>query len=267
MRTQIFGMAFILLTLLGCGASQQGGGGVNVFSIEDDKQLGAQVDAQIMSDTSPYTILSRTKYPVPYSHMDRIAQTVLNSGKVTYKNEFDWTFRIIHDDEAINAFAAPGGYIYVFTGLIKYLEAEDELAGAIAHEVAHADLRHSTQQLTKVYGLSVLLEVALGRNQNILSDIAATLVMLKFSRDDEAESDEYSVTYLCPTDYNAAGAAGFFIKLEQGGASSPPEFLSSHPSPANRIENIQARAQTLGCTGTGTYDSRYQKFKASLPGK
>lgn len=267
MRIQIFGIAFILLTLLGCGASQQGGGGVNVFSIEDDKQLGAQVDAQIMSDTSPYTILSRSQYSVPYSHLDRIAQTVLKSENVTYRNEFDWTFRIIHNDTTINAFAAPGGYIYVFTGLIKFLESEDELAGVLAHEIAHADRRHSTQQLTKVYGISVLLEVALGQNQNMLSDIAATLVMLKFSRDDEAESDEYSVRYLCPTDYNAAGSAGFFIKMQQGGGGSPPEFLSSHPSPVNRIENIQTRAQTLGCTGTATYDTRYQKLKASLPGK
>lgn len=267
MRNQIFGMAFLLLTLLGCGVSQQGGGGFNIFSIEDDKQLGQQVDNQIMSDTSPYVILSRNQYPIPYSHLDRITQTILNSGKVNLRNEFDWTFRIIYDDTTLNAFAAPGGYVYVYSGLIKFLEREDELAGVMAHEIAHVDRRHTTQQLTKVYGISLLLEIALGKNQNILSDVAATLVFLKFSRDDEAEADEFSVTYLCPTAYRADGAAGFFIQLEKQGSSSPPEFLSSHPNPANRVQDIEMRADTLGCDGTATYETRYQALKNSLPGK
>ena len=63
-------------------------------------------------------------------------------------SDFDWELKIIHDDETLNAFCAPGGYIYVYTGLIKFLAHEDNLAGVIGHEIAHADLRHSTQQLT-----------------------------------------------------------------------------------------------------------------------
>lgn len=266
MHKSIIGFFIATLLLAGCGAGKNGGGGINIFSLEDDKALGKQVDAQVTSDTSDFVVLNRGHYTVAYSHLDRIANSVLNSGKVRYKNEFDWTFRLIHNDTVLNAFAAPGGYIYVYTGLIKFLEQEDDLAGVVAHEIAHVDQRHSTQQLTKAYGIAVLLEVALGKNQNVLTDIAATLATLKFSRDAEEEADEYSVTYLCPTTYRAAGAADFFVKLQEQGQLSPPEFLSTHPSPVNRVENIQMRADTLGCPGTGTYDVRYNAFKKSLPG-
>ena len=71
--------------------------------------------------------------------------------------------RLIDDDKTLNAFCTPGGFIYVYTGLIKFLDSEDQLAGVMGHEIAHAALRHSTRQMTKVYGVQTLLQVATGR--------------------------------------------------------------------------------------------------------
>jgi len=240
--------------------------GINVFSIEDDKQLGLQLKQEIEANPSEYPLLDETQYSIAYSHLYRMRDSILNSGNVTYKNEFIWELKIVHDDSVLNAFCAPGGYIYVYTGLIKFLDSEDQLAGVLGHEIAHADKRHSTEQLTKVYGLSLLFQVILGENAALLQEIAQGLIALKFSRTNESEADEYSVKYLCPTAYNAAGAAGFFEKLiAMQQAGSTPEFLSTHPNPDNRVDAIHAHQTADGCTGAGTYQSRYQQLKNSLP--
>lgn len=238
----------------------------NIFTVQDDIALGKQTDSTIMANPSEYPVLSKSQYPAPYAYIEKIRDKILASGKLNHKNDFEWSVKIIKDDNTLNAFCTPGGYIYVYTGLMKYLDTEDQLAGVLGHEMAHADRRHSTDQLTQQYGISVLLEILLGKNQGTLTQIAASLVSLKFSRTQEAEADEYSVVYLCPTDYNAAGAAGFFQKLEEAGqGGQTPEFLSSHPNDASRIQNINTKKQTLGCTGSGTYSSEYSAFKSSLP--
>lgn len=241
------------------------GGGVNIFSIEDDKQLGAQIAAEIEADPANYPLLKESEYPEAYTLLYDIRDRILDAGQVEYKDEFAWQLKIVHDDDVLNAFCTPGGYIYVYTGLIKYLENEAQLAGVLGHEIAHADLRHVTDQLTEQYGISLLLSLVLGENQNVLTDIAVGLVGLSFSRGDESQADEYSVVYLCPTEYNAAGAAGFFELINASGGSDIPEFLSTHPSPENRIENIYEENTALGCDGSGTFEVRYQQLKDALP--
>ncbi|MBC8172845.1 MAG: M48 family metalloprotease, partial [Chitinophagales bacterium] len=194
---------FSFITIQSCS----NGGGVNIFSIEDDKELGAQLDAEILNDPATYPILSESSYSTAYDLLNDIRDRILASGKITYTTDFVWELRIIHDDATLNAFCTPGGYIYVYTGLIKYLENEAQLAGVLGHEMAHADLRHVTDQLTEQYGLSLLISIVLGENSSVLTDIALGLAGLAFSRGDESQADEYSVIYLCPTDYYAAGAA------------------------------------------------------------
>jgi len=241
------------------------GGGVNLFSVQDDITLGMQVDDEILSDPVNFPILDESLYPEAYQHLRRIRDEILDNAPVTYKTEFAWDTKIIHDDDVLNAFATPGGYIYVYTGLIKFLDSEDELAGVMGHEIAHADLRHSTDQLTQQYGLALLLAVVLGEDASAIADIAAGLVTLKFSRNHEEQSDEYSVIYLCETEYDARGASRFFEKLEAAGGSDIPEFLSTHPDPANRVEDIQAKWAELGCGEGGTFEDRYADFIATLP--
>ena len=256
---------FLAITFTACEKDNPSDSSFNLFTIEDDKKLGAQVDAEIEANPQEYPILSPAQYPAAYDYIYKMRDSILASGNVFYAEEFPWEMHIIHDDNTLNAFATPAGYIYIYTGLIKFLEAEHELAGVMAHEMAHADRRHTTDQLTRIYGISILLNVIFGGNPNLLADIAATLVSLKFSRNAESEADEYSVIYLCPTEYRADGAAAFFEKLINQGTGSPPEFLSSHPNPGNRVADIQAKANELNCLGTGTFDQQYAAFKATLP--
>ncbi|TAE90080.1 MAG: peptidase M48 [Bacteroidetes bacterium] len=234
------------------------------MSVQDDIRLGQSSVAQIEADPTTYPVLDSATNSVAYGHIYRIRDNILNSGKVYYKNEFPWRIRIIKDDNTLNAFCTPGGYIYVYTGIIKYLDNETQLAGVMGHEIAHADRRHSANQMVKQYGLQILLEILSGGNPSQLAQIGAQLIALKFSRSDETEADDYSVRYLLGTEYDPQGAKFFFQKI--GGSSQVPQFLSTHPNPDNRVVNIEETWKCLGAGGnTATFDQRYQEFKNSLP--
>lgn len=237
----------------------------NLFSLEDDIELGQQLRDEVNSDTKNFNVVDPADAPDAYDHLDRMLAQILASDAIEYRDEFDWEIYLINDDETLNAFAAPGGYMWVYTGLIKFLDTEDDLVGVLGHEVAHADKRHGTQALTAQYGTSVLLTLLLGEDPGLLAQIAASLGQLRFSRENESESDEFSVRYLCDTDYAANGAAGFFQKLEEKGAGGVPEFLSTHPNPANRVEAINDLAAKLACSTDPNPNVSYDAFVASLP--
>lgn len=238
--------------------------GFNIFPVSEDIKLGKQVSTEIASKPEEYPILDANQYSEVYAYVNKMRDAILNSGKLQYKDEFVWEIKIVQDDSTLNAFCTPGGYIYIYTGLIKYLDAEDELAGVVGHEMGHADLRHSTRQMTQMYGIDLLASAVLGEREAI-KQISTALIGLKFSRNHEKEADDASVTYLCPTPYNAAGAAGFFEKITAAGGARTPEFLSTHPSPDNRVENIKAKKNELNCSGSGTYDEKYNRIKNMLP--
>ncbi|GJM31093.1 MAG: peptidase M48 [Saprospiraceae bacterium] len=251
------------LSFAGCGTTG-GGGGFNLFSPEQDIELGKEVEQQIASDPKTYPILPEASNAEVYRYIRGITTKILNSGKVSYRDEFAWQVKIIDDPETLNAFCTPGGYIYVYTGLIKFLDSEDELAGVMGHEIAHAALRHSTRQMTQIYGISALTSIVTGKSDpGLIEQIALSLVSLKFSRSHETEADSHSVLYLCSTDYNADGAAGFFRKIESKGGGTP-EFLSTHPNPGNRVQNIEKEANGMSCGVGKSYESEYARIKQLL---
>jgi len=239
----------------------------NIFSVDDDIAFGEELKNEIHSNPGQYPLLDRSQYDSAYFHLKRIRDSILSTGKLIYGDRFSWDIDIIHDDSVLNAFCAPGGYICVYTGIIKFLDNEAQLAGVMGHEMAHADRRHSTDQLTKAYGLQILLGILIGNNAGqltqIAADLAAGVATLAFSRDAEYEADEYSVRYLCPTAYDAEGVGGFFEKMTN--SPHPPEFLSTHPNPENRLEQIHSVASQLDCGIGKLFAEDYQNIKSSLP--
>lgn len=237
-----------------------------IFSINDDIQMGQQTAAQIEADPETYPILSESENPEAYAYLQAMTDEILNSGEVKYKDEFPWKLHII-DQDVLNAFATPGGYLYVYTGLIKYLETADDLAGVMGHEVAHSDRRHGSRQMQKQYGVATLAQIIFGSDQNALAGLANNLLSLKFSRDDETEADAYSVRYLGGSGaYACNGAATFFEKLLEQGGTRPPQFLSTHPDPANRVNDINEEANSRGCNteqgDDNTNGMTYAEFQA-----
>jgi len=242
---------------------------ISVFSIQNDLELGQEVDQQITSDPQ-FSILDRNQNPQAYAYLDSMTGAILQSDAVAYRDEFAWEFKIINDSQTLNAFATPGGYIYVYTGLIKYLDEPDALAGVMAHEIAHADLRHTSRNLQRKYGVSILLSIVLGEDpgqlEQIAGQVAGTLSGLSFSREFERESDAKSVEYLADTEYGCQGAKLFFQKLEASGqGGDTPQFLSTHPSPDNRVSDIEDKVSEVGCATDLQNPTRYQRFQNVLP--
>jgi predicted Zn-dependent protease len=264
---KIFLRAFLLFSisffLTGCPDDSS----INLFSVDDDIDLGKQVVQEITKNPAEYPILDPVQYSAAYQHLNRIRSTILASGKVKYGSRFAWNCKIIKRDDVVNAFCVPGGDMYFYTGLIKLLDNEAQFAGVMAHEMAHADRRHSTDQLTLAYGFEIIASLILGNDPGVAAEIAAGLAQglssLSFSRSNEYEADEYAVKFTYPTEYDAASLGDFFTKLHS--QSNTPVFLSTHPSPDDRLAKINQQFQEAGGVHGQTFVERYQQFKASLP--
>lgn len=243
-----------------------------VFSAENDVELGRQGAASVAANPEENPVLPEEDYPEAYAHLNRIVQGVVGASDIQYRDKFAYDdVKIINDDGVLNAFCMPGGFIYVYTGLIRYLDREDHLAGVLGHEIAHAELRHSSLRLQREYGVKNLLAFVVLSNPmtvggainiSILNDLAG----LRYSRDQEAQSDEYSIRYLADSDYACDGTAGFFAKLLDEGKDAPiPEFLSDHPDSASRVREVRRLARELGCSTEEQSPERWRAFQASLP--
>jgi predicted Zn-dependent protease len=262
---QIFILSLVVLAFAGCRKEE----GVNLFTVSQDIEFGEQMAAEIAKDTVEYPLLSETKYPRVYAKLDSIRDVLLASGLFEYKDRFSWDVKVINKD-VLNAFATPGGHIYFYTGLLKFMDNEAELAGILGHEMAHADLRHSTKQLTKAYGFSLMLSIVLGNDSaslaGIAKNLASGLASLKFSRDDEYMADEYSVKYLCKTSYDPKGITVFFQKMiDAQNSGTTITFLSTHPADADRIANVEKVWKENGSVIGNKYESQYAAFKTKLP--
>ena len=266
MKKHIISFVFILTASATIFQSCDEDDDFNIFTLEQDRQFGEDFDRELRKNDK-YDILSESKHPEAYDHLNRIKNAILQSDDFTYKDEFEWEATIIKNDTMLNAFAVPGGKMYFYTALIKFLDNEAQFAGVMAHEMAHVDKRHSTERMTKTYGFQLMLSMILGENPDKWAEIAADMALglgtLKFSRNDEYEADEYAVKFTADTDFYPKGVAGFFEKME--GSSRPPEFLSTHPSPENRVEAIDKVWNDIGSPPGDKYEARYQEFKNSLP--
>ncbi|MDR0941294.1 MAG: M48 family metallopeptidase [Bacteroidales bacterium] len=245
------------------------------FSIDDEKALGLQVSEEIAADPTEYPILPRSGNEKAYQYVEDIMNAILNSNEVNHKDDFDWELTLINTP-TLNAFAAPGGKLFFYTGFLKYATSEAELAGVMAHEIAHSDKRHSTESMAKEMGIAALLGIVAGENAGALaqlaSQIAQTGMALKFSRAHEYEADEYSVRYLNSIrsykEYDPIAILDFFDRMNEENLSEEDgkfEFLRTHPYDANRKENVHKIWQKLGSPTGQKFSAEYAQFKALLP--
>ncbi len=221
---------------IGCAVSKDSIGGFNLVSIQEEKQLGKQFAAEIEKQHQVVTD------PLVQSYVSRIGNRLLTGAR---SRDFAYTFKVVKDD-SVNAFAVPGGHIYVHSGLIKKVGSEAELAAVMAHEISHAVARHGTQQLTQRYGASLVLQLLLGQDPGLLSQLAASLfsqgAFMAYSRGMETQADYLGVETMYRAGYDPRGMLSFLKKLDSMHRSSPgsvAQFFSSHPLTATRIQEVQ----------------------------
>lgn len=247
--------------------------GFNLFTDQDDVQLGKQLDEEIRNNPEEFPIL--TTHPHVREYVAAIGERILQSQHIRKRDIYPYQFEIIHDDSTINAFCTPGGFIYVYTGLLRFLDNEATLAGVIGHEIAHAERRHATRRISAYYGTQILLAVVLGQNPGVVEQIAANLFtglgFLANSRSDEREADRFSMLYLEDTEYYPGAIRFFFDKIleqQRRGGGTIERLLSTHPLPQDRVAHVEQTARERNFpepTEENLFIQRYQEFKQTLP--
>lgn len=235
--------------------------GWNLFSKQQDIDLGREYAQQV----------EKQMYVVPNKeltdYVNRVGMRLVRQGQL---DDYPYYFKVVQED-SINAFALPGGPMYIHTGLIKAAENEAQLAGVLAHELSHVVLRHGTHQATKSQFLqlgAILMGGAASRGGGLSGalgqlgiGLGANSMLLSFSRSMESEADLLGSYTMAKAGYNPIELARFFEKLEgqKGGQNSlVARFLSDHPTPGNRIQAIEDQ---LPYMPRGPYDAQAGDIK------
>lgn len=212
---------------------------LRVISTEEEVALGGNLDDRIRRE---YNVVTGTPAA------ERVARIGEKIAAVADRRDVDYHFALLESDE-LNAFAAPGGFIYVTTETERVAETDAELAAVIAHEVGHVAALHSVNQMQRALAYDILAALVLGEDRQRLADAADiafnAVIMTGFSRQDELQADELGVKYAWKAGYDPYGLADFFVELQERNQETMIdaafEFLRSHPG----ISERRRRAELL----------------------
>jgi len=245
-----------LLFLAACGSGGVGGGGG--VSLDEEWQVGQQMAAQVESQ------VKLVNDPEALAYIRQVGERIHAQTPLAGR---PFEFQIV-DDPSVNAFAIPGGHVYINRGLIAQADKVDMLAGVMAHEISHVVARHVIKQIEQQNTINTIGSILLGQNpgalQTILAQIVAGGAMARFSRSDEKEADDLGLQYMSAAGYDPHGMLEMFQKLLSLDKSSPnavSRFFSDHPLTQDRINDIQNRINRMGTTGGTVDDPQYQVIR------
>jgi predicted Zn-dependent protease len=234
-------------------------------STQQEVQMGLQESQQINAQMPLVTDPEINRY------VNLLGDSI---ARLTSRGDLDWHFYVVNTD-VVNAFALPGGYIYVNRGVIERADKMDELAGVLGHEIGHVVLRHSVKQMEQMQGANVGLALACTLTQICQSqatqaaiNVGGNLVFAKFSRDDERQADEQGFQNVTRAGISPEGMLTFFQKLlaeeqAQGGSQSGAgAWFADHPGTQDRIADIQRMINTLSSDRLATLTVNTQGFQA-----
>ena len=212
---------------------------LSMVSEDQEVQMGRQYMAEVEREQGLYD------NPVLGAYVDSVGQAL---AAVSERPEIPWSFKVV-DDPVVNAFALPGGPIYVARGLLAHFNSEAEMASVLGHEIGHITARHIVEQMSRQqlaqFGLIASL-IAVPDLMPFSQGISGALgvVFLKFGRDDESQSDELGFRYMTALGYDPQGAVDMFQILDRQSTKAEgtiPEWQSTHPNPGNRVADAEAR--------------------------
>ena len=262
MQKRMFVIFLLLLTTVTLAAqSKKLRPGFNLFSKEQDVQLGKESAAEVEKK------MKVVDNPELQAYIGTVGKKLTSSADA---GEFPYSFKVVVD-KSINAFALPGGPMYIHTGLLAADDNESQMAGVMAHEVSHVALRHGTNQASKQQMLQLPAMLVgqttgsgglLGTLSQVGINLGANSVLLKFSRSAETEADLLGTRLMHNAGYNPAELTNFFRKLEAEGGNQNKlveMFMASHPNPGNRVQAVQKEAKSLP---SRTYNGETGQFRS-----
>ncbi len=236
-----------------------------LISDEQEAQLGLQVKKELEQKEK----IKYVQDPAVLEYVRSLSTPILQAANRD-RQGVKWKVNVIDDPKTVNAFATPGGYLYVYTGLLLAAENEAEIAGVMAHEAGHVVGRHSARAMVNAYGLQAITQMALGKNPGTAAQVAAQLagggLQLAHGRSEEIEADEYGARYSAAAGYDPRGLITFFEKLQKQQGQQPGvlKWLSTHPTNTDRIRNLQQVIAQNRLSGTKTGSERLAPIKAKI---
>jgi predicted Zn-dependent protease len=235
--------------------------GFNLFSKEQDVQLGQENAAQVRKQ------MTVIKDPVLSAYVTHVGQRLVSS-REAQESGFPFTFEVVADP-SINAFALPGGPMFINTGLLRAVDNEAQLAGVMGHEMSHVILRHGTNQASKsqlielpaILGAQMTGSSMVGKLAQLGIGLGANSVLLRFSRTAESQADLMGSHLMAQAGYDPVQMARFFEKLNTEGGQRAPQFLSDHPNPENREKAIEAEVNRLPAQNYTYQTGDFQRMK------
>ncbi len=268
-NTRIVLTTFIIIIVGGCAyqpGSFEDPWGFNIVSQSTEVQMGQEAAREIETEVRIVTD------PQVQNYISKIGQHLVQTSR---RADIVYQFKVV-DTEEINAFALPGGFIYVNRGLITEAGNEAELVGVIAHEIGHVASRHGAKRMSTLIAVQMGFAVFQEMSDNdrstqiklLIANALATGFLLKNSRDYERQADDYGAENLYLAGYDPMGMARFFDKLaQQHSPSSIEVFLSTHPSPGERVRNVEALVATFPPKSYITDTPEFQQVKHLLSGR
>ncbi len=254
----------LFLLLLNCATTGPGGKkSLILISTSQEVSIGRSVAKDVESQNKV------TDDQVLADYINGVGQKI---AKVSDRTDIQYHFKVLESPE-INAFACPGGFIYIYTGLLKTMDNEAQLVGVLAHEIGHVVARHSVKRLQQVLGLQVLLSIALGESSELTQKaIGAGLVLIMqgYSRKNEFEADFNGAYYITRAGYHPQGMIqlfGKFKEMEKGRKDTAlDQLLASHPPTADRIAKVEEHIESfnLGERELAFGEEEYQNIKSRL---
>jgi len=237
------GLMMVFLLFLSCATTGPGGKrSLILISTNEEISIGQKMAAQVESEEK---VLPD---PEVQDYVNGVGQRIAH---VSDRKDLPFHFRVL-DSKEINAFATPGGYIYVYSGLLKILDDEAELAGVFSHEISHVVARHGVKKLQQVLGVQVVLSIALGSSSQLSQDLVSTsigIILQGYSRDNEFEADQFGTFYMEKAGYNPEGMAELLGKLDKLSSDKPTFFeklAASHPPTKERIARVEKEIAGFG---------------------
>ncbi|MEO1253937.1 MAG: M48 family metalloprotease [Bacteroidota bacterium] len=257
---------FLILLLTYCRKTEE----LSDFTEEDEIALGEKL-AEIIRQDPSFSVISATNNSVPYNYVNTRLSEITNSSIISKSENFNWEV-ILLDDESRRAFATPGGYIYMTSGLIFFLDDEDQFSGLLAQMVAHIVQSHITETLFFKYGVNTLRSIARSGNEESLREIISDLDLssddfLSISRSSQIKADTLGVSLLSQTGQSCESNSLTFSRILNVQPDQQARLIAAYGINASRIEDIQEYALLVGCDTQVDSESvaRFRSFRNSLP--
>ncbi len=266
--TAVLGLTLTVGLATGCTAQRIAAEKAVAQAIITDRQeeeLGLQVKKELEQKEK----IKYVEDPAVVDYVRGVSTKLLQVANRDRKG-VKWKIHVIDDPKTVNAFATPGGYLYVYTGLLLAADNEAELAGVMAHEAGHVVARHSARALVQAYGLEAIAKAALGEDPGTVGQIATALVgggvQLAHSRGQETEADEYGAKYTTAVGYDPRGLVSFFQKLkaQEGQVPGFLKWLSTHPTSAERVDYLNQYIAKNRLAGNDVGADRLAAIKTRL---